>query len=284
MITMTNRFSKTVLPQSEVKYYVYEEAEDLNVPPALWPTITKVEIEYSTNETRVLGCVSYSPDDISVPSVPIKLRPLIYVVRLKTSHRSPASGLLNTGTTRHCDVHIYSNPLLHIYSLMHVGEVGNGNWTLKVFLFDQATMQTLQDFKSLQGSLLYRMYRTETYRITGHDVRRSNIAEHLTDPLLVNRDGWDLLSASFDLVCKRVVEAVPSGTKGRLHPYFPNVTPVVAVTGTIDRFLVICRCVELCTGRYYDAHYRTGPGRLQLGRVILAGNVYAQFTSSNPST
>lgn len=284
---MSNLFSNVLLPLIEVESWKYQREADLEVPLVFLPFIAEIELEYNTNQTRVVGCVSYYPNDIKIIQLPYVLNPLIYVVRIKTSQS--VVGVSNNremSGTLHFDVYMYSNPLLNIYKCVHMNEVGIQDWSVQMIPLDATDLSELLLFVRNTAVLRYTPFQlavssVEVERIPRGDIgNRTDETGLCTRPRLANRDVWDLISIYYPKITQTVTDHAPPGLVGRMQPLFPNIVPLISVTLISEGHLQIVRCLELCTGELYDAYFKTSFSNTQLKAVAVksVAGVYSEFT------
>lgn len=294
MQTMATSICGERLSVLEVSRWIYQEEEDCCVPPAFVLVISQVQVMFTTNDTRIVGCVSYRPEDISLSEIPSKYNGLIYAVRLKTMKTLPSlsGGYRNTVyRTIYCDAYIYSNPLLRTYRLLKVYVRSNEDWSVKVVNLDPNNLKLLKDFKESTGDRLYKQFRRE---ISMYDVdlvardttgSRLDAKGMLSNPMLLTRDIWDLVSLGYPDI---VVHITKAHLLHRLdttlddlksNRRFPDVAPLFFVMGVCDGHIHIVRCLEACTGVVYDVHFTSCLRNTTVGvsAVRYVADVYSQF-------
>lgn len=282
MRRMTNLFSSEIVPVESLEYYIYEQEGDLEVPPAFVYVIMKVEKKYETNDSKVVGCVSYYPDNIHISWIPTELNALIYVVRLKTSLRNKVDNKIQVSKTRQFDIYVYSNPLLHIYTTLRIAEVCIDDWTIRAV---RLLPEDLNNLYGIRASFLCSTYVKMMDTISIEKVRKPGVpAELLAAPRLSNRDIWDLLSLFYQRLSETIGDYTTPGTVGSLDPHFPSLVPLFNIHGISGRHIYIVRCLELETAKLYDVYFKAciWNTKVDLCGLLPIPDIYSEFVPNSP--
>lgn len=263
---MADSFCKVRLDPEKLSQWRYPTDSDCITPPALLPHIQWMQTEYETDQTRVVGCVCYEPLALDGGLVPLKLKGLIYVVRLQTQKWVDQGPMRITEKYLLFDLYIYSNPLFHIYAWMNLVSVEAISAPIKVLELSHSVYMAQFKFNSHSdqngGSAIFKYFRYCTRVLIPKAVRncdRSSDGNMVHDSRAVTRDVFDMISLFMPIQIGVISGSTPGTVTIPTTEGYPCMFPVCFASAYQAGKLYIVRFLETFTDNYYDIYFSVCP-------------------------
>lgn len=253
---MSDSFCRVLLKSDTVDRYNFIQGQQYNTPPALIPTINRIQAKYNTNNTEVSHCMSYFPNDKYIKTLPANYNALVYIIRLSTSlwgvqEKDPGRKVY---ISKEIDVHIYSNPMLHIYAVFEEDVVSKDGRT-KFYPLPKEFRDKLPKFIITDAQDMYSHIQTHTSWFVPDSVVKCDTSPGggmVTDSRKLTRDVMDMLSVLPPISREEIVKASPDSFPTPVTESYPDLVPLCFAIAEKDCDLYIVRFIETLTNSYYD--------------------------------
>lgn len=252
-------------------------------PPVLALLTRYVEDTLHTNVTRVVGCVAYRP----VVSMNLTLLdtflPMIYVVRCRTALCMDSGNVTTTRietNIQYCDVTIYSNPLLRIFTTIDYSVRGEMD-PLHLIALPATHIDALLVFVREGARAAYSAYKFHTGWFKVDMVQRNdqtNEGGMMSNSQPLSRYVWDMVTAF--PITRDMLEAIcPFAIERSSDSTYPTVYPLCFALGLGNGHIYIVRYIETLTNLYYDMQFRVAPFNsvVEVTRCNNVPNPYSAF-------